>query len=211
MINQTCTQAYTRNQNNAGWQLNAIPVRSVTIDGEDYYQIYFPRPWILTGLVTLDQTAPAPPSYTNSYAVPMSPSAHSAYALMFINMFLDLAFATTHEFSNSYAINYVEPGIQGKDYRGKFSRWLNSQSLNTPEQMYNSIIQPESLVAFFCQTNVATATEVWQERHRALIDFIKSTIDQELMGAPGVYTIGHNGSVSPFMEAQTDYETFIPE
>jgi hypothetical protein len=211
MINQTCTQAYTRNQNTAGWQLNAIPVRTVTIDGDTYYTIYFPRPWILTGLVTLNETAAAPPSYTNSYVNPMSPSAHSAYALMFMNVFLDLAFATTHEFSSGYAINYVEPGIQSKDYRGKFSRWLNGFALNTPEQMYNSIIQPESLVSFFCQSNTATAIDVWQERHRALIDFIKSTIDQELMGAPGVYTFASSGSASPMIESQTDYETFIPE
>jgi len=207
MINQTCSQNYTRNQNNAGWQMNAIPVR--TIGG--IFTIYFPRPWLITGLVSLSPSAGANPAYVNSLVTPLSPAQQAASANMPLNIFLDLAFATTHEFSNGYLINYVEPGIQGKDYRGKFSRWLNNQALNTPEQMYNSIIQPESIVSVFHTRNAAVAADVWTQRYYEMINTLKLTIDQELMGAPGIYTIGDNGTASPLIDAQTDYELFIPE
>lgn len=214
MIQKTCSQNYTKNQNNAGWQLNAIPVRTVRLPDSlgvyrDYYELYFPRPWLLMGLVTLDPSSVASPTYSNSLVTPESPVQQSAYQRMFLNVFLDLAFATTHELGTGFAVNYVEPGIQSVDYRGKFSRWLNNDALMTPEQMYNSIIQPESLVRLFLAQNVGTASDVWQQRFNELVDYLKTTIDQEIMGAPGLYRYSMSGGASPSFDSQTSYETFI--
>lgn len=211
MVSTVCSPQYIRDQKGAGWQLNAIPVTNRLIGGDNFYELYFPRPWVIVGLVTLDNIPDQAllPQYGESYSNPLNPTQHNAYASMFQAIFLDLAFATTHEYDNSLLINYVEPGLQNIDYRGYFTKYLNAISLSTPGQWYNSLIQPESIVKKFCVDNAAAASAIWQDYFKKMIRFLEKTIDQRLMGAPGLYRINtSNGSASPEWDSQSDYEQF---
>jgi hypothetical protein len=200
MISPTCSQLYTRNQMNAGWQLNLVRLNNNTL--------YFPRPWLPLCLVKFD-TPSTSPGYSNTLFSPIPPAAANTYSELLINLYLDLAYATTHEYDNSFVINYVKPGpdgLQKTDYRGYFSKFLNAEGLNVPEQNYNSMIQPGAIIKRFMFENAAVASDVWSDRFRSLINFFKGTIDQNLMGAPGLYEYRTAGSfASPSWTSQTNY------
>jgi hypothetical protein len=130
---------------------------------------------------------------------------------MLESIFLDCAFATTNEPIGGWAVTYVGPGIQSVNYLGYFTKYLNAPIGNTPEQWYNSITQPLSVIRKFMNDNGAIAEDVWNERHRSMLNFLKSTIDQSLMGAPGIYRIAPTGAATPLWNAESEYETFIEE
>lgn len=216
MIQSVCPQKYIQNQKNAGWRLNAIPI--INSDdfintGFQFYNLYFPRPWVLVGLVTLDDIPPATtPTYPRSYSNFRTPTIHNTNADLFQSIFLDLAFATTHNpDQNTYVCNYMGPGTQAVNYLGKFSPFLNDSINSVPEEFYNSIIQPESILKTFCADNAASANDLWRQRWYELIAFLQSTIDQERMGAPGLYSICKSAaqfSAYNDWNGQTSYENF---
>ncbi len=207
MVTVTCTQNYTRNQNNAGWQLNAVPIRTVN----NAFEIYFPRPWLIVGLVDLSFISITSPTYQYSNVVPMAPADQDTYKAMFQAIFLDLAFATCYPKDFGYAVEYIDKGIQAVDYRGKFVKFLSDESLNTREQIYNSIIMPESIIQQFMLNASALTPIDWDDKHREVVNFLKSTTDQELFGAPGLYRISESGTAIPEWNVNSSYETFIPE
>lgn len=185
---------------NAGWQLNNIRFINNTL--------YFPRPWLPVALVKYDQPVIGTLGYGNTFFSPATPAVQNTYGSLFLDLYLDLAYATTHENENAWIINYVSPGpsgLQRIDYRGYFSKYLNFEGLNTPEQNYNTMIQPGAILRRFAFENAAVAGDVWSDRWRNLVNFFKGTIDQNLMGAPGLYTYDTSGFANPSWSSQTAY------
>jgi hypothetical protein len=209
MINSICQPKYVTNQAVAGWNLNAIPfTNGVDAGGNPVYNVYFPRPWVLVGIVTLD--TPANPAYPSSDSDLVSPAIHNTNAELFQAIFLDLAFATTHDIDNS-VVNYIGPGVQATNFRGYFTNYLNEIIQNTPEQFFNKIIQPESLVKMFCTNNSASANDLWYQRWLEFVDTLKRIIDQNMMGSPGMYQIATAGQRSAFnnWNGQQSYELYF--
>jgi hypothetical protein len=208
MINSICQPKYVRNQSTAGWSLNAIPITNgIDNAGNPVYNIYFPRPWVLVGLVTLD--SPATPSYPNSDSDLVTAAIHNTNAELFQAIFLDLAFATTHDIDTTVVVNYMGPGVQATDFRGYFTNFINELITSaTPEQFFNRLIQPESLVKMFCTNNSASAADLWYQRWLEFIDVLKRVIDQNLMGAPGLYQIETAGTRNAYnnWNGQVSYE-----
>jgi hypothetical protein len=209
IVSTRCPRDYVRDPSQSNWNLNDIPI----LDQGDVYQLYFPRPWVIVGLSDL-QPVPgggATPSYDRSYANFLTPTAHGNNSDMFLTVFLDLAYATMHEYDPSYLINYVEPGIQGKDYRGYFTKYLSSASLVETRQWYNSVIEPESVVKKFCDANAGAATDdVWLKNWFEMVRFLEDTMWPSFMGAPGIYTIGKgSGQASPDWDSVTYYEQHL--
>jgi hypothetical protein len=114
------------------------------------------------------------------------------------------------DFDASNIVNYVGPGIQGKDYRGYFVKYLSSTAMNETRQWYNAVIQPESIVKDFCEANAAATSDVWLSRWFEMVRFLEKTMWPSFMGAPGIYTIKRTGSGggSPDWDSQTEYETY---
>lgn len=182
-----CQPKYIRDQKGAGFQLNAIPVQYIS---NYLYRLYFPRPWILVGLVTLDTTLPLPvPSWFASYANPLAPVLQSDYVDMLNAVFLDCAFANCEPEDPLKPVNYVAPGPQGVDYRGYFSKYLSEETLSTRQETYNSIIQPQSIIKKFMNDNALATSIDWHERWKNTVKFLEKTSYVNWWGAPGIYDI----------------------
>lgn len=207
-----CVRQYITDQKIPGWNLNAIPVKNYTHPGQkNAYRIYFPRPWVLVGTVLSLDNVPtaAPPQYASSHVRLQTPVKQGAYSELSQSIFIDLAFANTHEYDEDYVSNYVGPGIQNSDYRGYFSKYLNDASIETREQYYNSIIQPASIMKQFFDANVGATPAAWLPGFYNSISFLRENIDKTLMGAPGIYSIGKEGGYGqPDWSAVSEYEQF---
>jgi hypothetical protein len=196
-----CRKEYFTNWRNVGVQFNAIPVTG--LEGAGGFTMYFPRPFMILGLCTLEAVPTAPPNFIASRAALNSNADQNTYKDLFPSLFISLCFANTQPYvpegGSDNLVQYVEPGPQGTDWRYYFSKFLNDQVVyDQKEQVYNVLIQPESTVWQFWASNVATAADLTQLRYLDLQQKIVQGSDLRLWGAPGVYNIwpGNPASVS---------------
>jgi|SRR5581483_2010332 len=210
LIQNPCSPQYIRDQKGAGWMLNVNPVRAA--GNGALWQVYFPRPWVIIGIVDPSESSSAHdyPRF-NASLFSVNPADMNTYKDMFQNIFLDCAFANTHEADvNTYAVNYLEPGIQSIDFRGYFTKMLGPDAMQTPEQWFNAICQPENMVYNFAFNEAATALPAYMEKFRDLILWLSRNINQKMMGAPGVYTFNQTtGTWSPAWSSSTLYEQYF--
>jgi hypothetical protein len=214
MIGNVCSPQYIRDQKGAGWQLNAIPVKNLTDNQSlhSYYIMYFPRPWIIVGFVDLNNSPGAGNcAYPLSVSKLKTPAIHAAESELFEALFLDLAYATTHDYDDTIPVNYKAPGIQAVDYRGYFTKYISENVSDTPEQWYNSLIQPESVIKAFCDNNAAATVDVWVKEWQNTVRFLELTTDQRMIGAPGIYSIRTTGTQNAYTNwnGQSDYEISV--
>lgn len=203
-----CRKEYFTNYMNVGVQFNAIPITGT--EGAGGFTMYFPRPFMLMGLCTLEPIPATPPNFEASRVSLLSAALQNTYKDLHPSLFISLCLANMQPYvpegGSDNLVQYVGPGKQGVDYRYYFSKFLNDQVLyDQKEQVYNTFIEPESTVWEFWSTHAALAPNVTFEQYLTLQQSLFKGSDLRLWGAPGIYNIwpGNPASVSftPPMEA----------
>jgi hypothetical protein len=196
-----CRKEYFTNWKNVGIGFNSIPITGV--EGAGGFTMYFPRPFMIMGLCLLAPVPTAEPNFQTSNAQVMTAAIQNTYKDMFPSLFISLAFANCQPYvpegGSDNLVQYVGPGPQGVDYRYYFSKFLNDQVVyDQKEQVYNALIQPESVVWQFWNANAAVAADLVQLRYLDLQQKLSQGSDLRLWGAPGVYNIwpGNPANVS---------------
>lgn len=194
---RTCANRYFTNWKGVGHQFNAIQITGTEAAG---FELYFPRPFMLTALVQLQsvpQTAvpgETVPDYQQSIIAMDAAAEQTSYKDLFPALFIGLALANCEPYDSDLPgqnlIEYIEPGPQGTDYRYYFSRSLNDQVVyGQKEETYNTFIQPESLVREFWAAYGAATPDVWYPAYLQLCERLFKQSDLRLWGAPGRYKL----------------------
>jgi len=210
-----CAKRYITDQRGAHYRLNVVPVtiESFKFPGDvlpsTIFRLYFPKPFLILGTV-LTQDADSPDGTAFSYAntVIESPATQATYASMPMALFLELAYANTHTLESGIIGNYIEPGNQGFDYRGYFSKYLNPKTLifDNLNDNYYSINSPSSIIRRFVESNNAATQAQWLDKFYQMLLFLENTSDINLFGAPGVYgLLMDGGGVAPDWNGETNY------
>lgn len=208
MIQRPCPLGYYRNGEGVMFQTSNVPVLLKTLDdGNIVYRIYFPRPFLLVGLVNLNNLPTADPSYYQSYAELMTPAKHNDNADLFQSVFLDLAYATTEENTGLNPVAYAGKGMQSVDYLSYFTKFLNAESVVERSQWYNALIEPHSILKYFITHNNALTPDLWLERYLEVLKQLQNTY-LRLWGAPGEYYF-YQGQFTQTINLQTDYELLL--
>lgn len=192
-VRGACVPQYVRNEAQARFQLNAIPLRTVA---ENAWELYFPRPFQILGLCT-SPLPDLPPGIMPSWPMALidqdSPAIQDIYCDMSALLMLELSIANMRPHDKTgvikYPVEYLRPGIQAVDFRGYFTKYLNDEITNTRNQWFNSFMQPGSMWRWFAHRHTGDTDAVWLSAFRDLLTFIQKTSDQRLYGAPGVYII----------------------
>lgn len=210
-----CAKRYITDQRGARWRLNVVPVTVEAVKYPDQtlpgtvYRLYFPKPFIILGTTkTLDADSPNLTSFSYAYSKLDDPGLQSLYAAMPMALFMDLAYANTHDLTVGSVVNYIEPGNQGVDYRGYFSKYLNPQTLifDNLNDNYYSMNAPGSVIRQFMESNIATTQAAWLDKFYQLVEFLEQTSDINLLGAPGVYGFSlDGGGIQPDWNGETNY------
>lgn len=191
-----CNKRYFTNAQSLGVQFNVVQLNYVVMDG--YMEIYFPRPWLLTGFAKMDPVPSAAPNYLASNPTLYSASIQDTHKDLLITLFIDLCLANMYEDDSGLfsqlqnQVRYVGPGPQGVDYRGYFSKFLNDKSGfgEYAQSVYNVFVQPESLVWHFWETfSAAASADEYYMQYIDLSQKLFKTTDLRMWGAPGIYRI----------------------
>lgn len=193
-----CVPQYVKNEAQARFQLNAIPINFINGIAE----IYFPRPFQIIGLCTSppNDLPEAGAKWPQVSIFPLPPADQANYSDLSPLLMLEFAVANMRvkEDNNLYPVTYLKPGIQGRDYRGYFSKFLNDDLMQSRGQWFNTFMMPTNLWKRFALLNTSALDVEWFGKFQEFVQFIQRTSDQRLYGAPGVYNMQDQLSVFNF-------------
>src|ERR1044072_735101 len=128
-VDGTCKPQYVRNEDQARYHINAIPIENLGTG----WKVYFPRPWQVVGLfnspmenVPSTNTPPAWPMVKATFADPVVQQTWRELPLMFqLELCLASMLPVSDDPFNTYPVTYIDGGIQEQSYRGYFTRRMN--------------------------------------------------------------------------------------